>query len=233
MEQEMRKTLEKVSYSPSLFRHGRSTSLGSLAYMDNLQNDAAIDRLCDLTSRVSMENIAKRPTGYNIYTLNNNSSNSSINSNNSNNNSSNNSNNNNNCVRPNMRRMTSFGNLRQSPRTYGYPSDLQHSPVGETEDNETKYWRPIPYGGHPGEWSQPSPKPTLRHPREPWQPRIPRHSQSSANMQADYWKANEPVSRRLSLTSIHAPPFVPAHSVGMPTPPPSSPGQPSYPIVYL
>ncbi|KAL0086235.1 cyclin-domain-containing protein [Phycomyces blakesleeanus] len=34
MEQEMRKTLEKVSYSPSLFRHGRSTSLGSLAYMD-------------------------------------------------------------------------------------------------------------------------------------------------------------------------------------------------------
>ncbi|KAI8879726.1 hypothetical protein K501DRAFT_192961 [Backusella circina FSU 941] len=62
----------------------------------------------------------------------------------------------------------------------------------------------------------------------------PRHTRSSVNLYQGFWKPSSPVqtdkspSHRLSLSSIHAPPFIPSengayyHPVGIPTPPPSA-----------
>lgn len=64
----------------------------------------------------------------------------------------------------------------------------------------------------------------------------PRHSRSSVNLHQGFWKPSSPspqqqdTNRRLSLTSIHAPPFIPSselqqqfyYPIGIPTPPPSA-----------
>lgn len=64
----------------------------------------------------------------------------------------------------------------------------------------------------------------------------PRHSRSSVNLHQGFWKPSSPsvqqqdTNRRLSFTSIHAPPFIPSselqqqyyYPIGIPTPPPSA-----------
>jgi hypothetical protein len=84
----------------------------------------------------------------------------------------------------------------------------------------------------------------------------PRHSRSSVNLHQGFWKPSSPTpqqqDRRLSLTSIHAPPFIPNselqqqfyYPIGIPTPPPSAspihyqqsqaqPNTTTYPSMFL
>ncbi|KAI7862310.1 cyclin-domain-containing protein [Spinellus fusiger] len=299
MEQELRKTLQEVPYSATQQpRHNRSTSLGSMAHPllygpgeAHVHDATTVDRLCDLTARISMDgqSLAKHPSSDAMamhyrhppaYTAPYHPTSSSYlprtpSSSN---------------LRLDVRRMTSFGNLRQqlqqpSPGVYGYPTpgECQYSPValeaqeaqevqedcGEGRSSAwtrpaSEYYR-LNRHSLMGEWTHASPKNTRsRHGSmgvqqsrgEGWH-RTPRHTQSSVNMQADYCRSSvygsvygserdsshssttsiasstAGTSRRLSLTSIHAPPFIPtgiptgsyhSHypSLGIPTPPPSS-----------
>ncbi|OBZ89745.1 PHO85 cyclin-7 [Choanephora cucurbitarum] len=211
MTQEMRK--------PSSFRHGRSSSF------DQTRSD--VDRVCDLTQRMSLDEQQHYGQHQNYYYHSQQPvpiKRSSYHHSNGNNNGH------------QIRRMTSTNSLKESGR----------------------------YANHYYEQ--------------------PRHSRSSVNLHQGFWKPSSPLpqqqqqqssydenttsqpSRRLSITSIHAPPFIPSSELlaqqqqqqqqmqniyyyppmGIPTPPPSaspihyqspsansSSTSVSYPIMYL
>ncbi|KAG0189008.1 hypothetical protein DFQ28_004003 [Apophysomyces sp. BC1034] len=301
MEQEMRKNMmyDTPTYTNGgTIRHGRSTSLGSNAPLVDQRKswDQSVDRLCDMATRMSMDDndLNRRSTNDGVCGFQTNYSRTSFNQptylsyghgyalpkvpSNGN-------------LRSNVRRMASYGNLRQphSPHHNRQFSDgLPQSPVAlDAMDSDavsgghSSFTQSMPYARvsspldsqyanrHSQEWThqQPSPSSPSRPTRQRhgsmgfnngnrpdgWQ-RTPRQSRSSINLyqQGGFWKPTPPgvvpdqqtsapsSMRRLSLTAIYAPPFIPynemlhannsayyssayhSHPAGIPTPPASS-----------